>query len=269
MHDGLHDWSSPFVTILRSNHTVQRVDRSAVICRFMGYYRTHNLRRTHLTTATTGGGKRRKHNCNNTISTKSSRLSYALGIVKGISKDVQININLEKEERKRKLERAQSARKRGEAYEDSDDDDIDDDKTGGGWSFPRNVNDNSDNNNNSNDSQHTIKQERGDNEDEQGGNDANNNKAAATTSLISGMNLDRRVEELEEQQQAALVLINHNEKIAEEVLKEHDIKLKSGRRRTAIDFDPDSYEKGIEDSKEIDMNQRAIRDEIKVKKERL
>ena len=150
---------------------------------------------------------------------------------------------MEKVKRKCKLERAQSAQKRGEAYEDSDDDDNDG-KTGGGWTFS--TNGDSDNNNTNNDSQHTE-------------------------TMISGINLDRRVEELEHQQQAALVLINHNEKIAKEVLKEHGIKFstRSRRKRAAIVFDPDSYEKGIEDSKEIDMNQRAIRDEIKVKKERL
>jgi hypothetical protein len=85
---------------------------------------------------------------------------------------------------------------------------------------------------------------------------------------ISGFDLQSRVKELEEEQQAALVLVNHNEKIAEEVLKEHDIKLSSGRKRKAIDFDRHSYNRGIEDAKEIDMNQRAIRDDVKVKKEK-
>ena len=85
---------------------------------------------------------------------------------------------------------------------------------------------------------------------------------------ISGADLDHRVQELEREEQAALVLVDHSKKIAEEVLKEKGIKLSSARRRAAINFDHQSFKQGIEDSKEIDINQRAIRDEVKVKTEK-
>jgi hypothetical protein len=44
--------------------------------------------------------------------------------------------------------------------------------------------------------------------------------------------------------------------------------LSKGRRNSAISFDRRSYCQGIEDAKEIDINQRAIRDEVNVKKEK-
>ena len=83
------------------------------------------------------------------ISTKSSRLSYAIGIVEGISEDVKRNIKSEEEKRLQKLERARLAVSKGEAYEESDDsedddglengvdDDVDgdEDKDGPGFSF--------------------------------------------------------------------------------------------------------------------------------------
>lgn len=84
---------------------------------------------------------------------------------------------------------------------------------------------------------------------------------------LSGIDLQTRVEEMEQEQEAAIVLIDHSEKIAQDVLKENNIKLSKGRKMKPIQFDSRSYGQGIEDSKEIDINQRAIRDEVKVKKE--
>jgi hypothetical protein len=43
--------------------------------------------------------------------------------------------------------------------------------------------------------------------------------------------------------------------------------LYSGRKRKAIIFDKRSYNQGVEDAKEIDINQRLIKDEVRVKKE--
>jgi hypothetical protein len=74
---------------------------------------------------------------------------------------------------------------------------------------------------------------------------------------------------LERENEAAVALVNHSERIAKDVLKENDIKVYKGARRRAIHFDPHSYEKGIVDSKEVDIDQRAIRQEaVKVKKEK-
>jgi len=193
------------------------------------------------------------------MNTKSSRLSYALGIVQGISDDIKKNLQMEKEKRQRKLERARVAGTKGEAYEESDDEDMD--HEGASYSFPRSENKNNDGNNDYNDNSPIISSNYENGEKDQ--------EKETKPKPISGIDLRHRLEELEDEQQAALVLVNHNEKIAEEVLKEHDIKLKSGRKRKEIDFDRHSYDKGIEDSKEIDMNQRAIRDEVKVKNERL
>jgi len=193
------------------------------------------------------------------MNTKSSRLSYALGIVQGISEDIKKNLQMEKEKSQRKLERARVAGTKGEAYEESDDEDMDHEAAS--YSFPKSDDRNSYGNNDCNDIPPSISSNH-----ESGESDQDQNKESKPKP-ISGIDLRHRLEELEEEQQAALVLVNHNEKIAEEVLKEHDIKLKSGRKRKAIDFDRHSYDKGIEDSKEIDMNQRAIRDEVKVKNE--
>ncbi len=182
------------------------------------------------------------------ISTKSSRLSYAIGITHGISEDVQRNLAREKEQRKRKLERARLAGSRGEAYEESDEEDFGiDDNEGSGITLAR--------------------------EEISSNRDAYRdplppNKGNSQTKSISGIDLQNRVEELEKEEQAALVLVDHNKKLAEEVLEEHNIKLKSGRKRKPIRFDRQSYEVGIEDAKEIDINQRAIRDEVKVKVEK-
>ena len=74
---------------------------------------------------------------------------------------------------------------------------------------------------------------------------------------------------MEKEEQTALVLVNHQEKVAEKVLKDNGIKLYAGTKRKPIDWDHRSYKKGILDSNEIDLNQRAIRDDWtkKVKKE--
>mmetsp|Transcript_6156 Transcript_6156/g.17532 ORF Transcript_6156/g.17532 Transcript_6156/m.17532 type:complete len:606 (+) Transcript_6156:1588-3405(+) len=184
------------------------------------------------------------------ISTKSSRLSYALGIVQGISEDVEKNLQMEEIQRKRKLERARLAESKGEAYAESDDDD---DGEGVGFS--------------------AVKEEDEENDELSQTAIPNHVKASEvkvepTSKSISGVDLQSRVAELEKEEQAALVLVDHKKKIAEEVLKTSDIKLRTGRKRKAIEFDRQSYDRGVKDSKEIDMNQRAIRDEIKIKVEK-
>ena len=183
----------------------------------------------------------------NSASTKSSRLSYAIGIVDGIEEDVQRNLDMEKGQRKRKLERARLAGSRGEAYAESDEDDSGIDSEGPGISLVKKEN--------------SIK-----NAHSRKPLPPNNDSSQSRS--ISGIDLQNRVEELEKEEQAALVLVDHNEKVAKEVLKEHDIKLSSGRKRKPIQFDRHSYDRGVEDSKEIDINQRAIRDEVKVKVEK-
>lgn len=192
------------------------------------------------------------------IGTRSSRLSYAIGIVKGIQDDVDRTIEMEKERRLRKLERARQAVTTGEAYEESDNEDneIDfdtgangDGPGGGGGQDTAAV-----------PSIGKVKCE----------DDAKAAARAAPTPAkpVSGEELDRRLKELENENSAALTLVNHQEKIAKEVLEKEGIKTSAGRARRRFQFDQNSYKQGIEDAKEIDINQRAIRDEVKVKKEK-
>mmetsp|Transcript_15202 Transcript_15202/g.28365 ORF Transcript_15202/g.28365 Transcript_15202/m.28365 type:complete len:105 (+) Transcript_15202:3144-3458(+) len=66
------------------------------------------------------------------------------------------------------------------------------------------------------------------------------------------------VAQLEKENNFQLALIDHNKAIAESVLKKGDIKLKAGRKKVKINRNSSSYVKGKEDSKEIDLDQKAI-----------
>jgi hypothetical protein len=209
-----------------------------------------------------------------TIATKSARLSYALGIVSGIDDEVDATIQREKEKRERKLEGARQAVSKGEAYEESDDDDDDDgddDTDGPGFSFaspsPTSA---AGNNDNDNDNEAREDHEIDDEKAAAAFPDQNEHSTptAAAAASLSGEVLDNRLREMEDDEQNALVLVNHRQKVAKEVLEEHNIKVKKAAKRKPITFDWTSYNKGVEDSKEIDINQRAIRDEVKVKKEK-
>jgi len=263
------------------------------------------------------------------VSTKSSRLSYAIGIVEGIDRYVDTTVAAEKQRQERKLERASLAATTGEAYEESDDDDNDDE--GAGISLADNA-----------------KQEQvgifdpyfeagdGDGYDTVNADTLFDHVDDPSLSSLERVKRDlakkvihidlkdgktwakeqkshwkqqlpkegfqsvwkdakdyafavwkvsrkkgfpkskveleqaqrvRRLQEIENQKQAAIVLVNHREKIADEVLKDEGIKLHKGRKRSRMSFDRRSFHKGIVDSKEIDINQRAIKDEIRVKKE--
>jgi hypothetical protein len=57
--------------------------------------------------------------------TRNARLSYALGIVNGLERDVKDGLWREEERRKEKLRRAKNASRRGESYHQDDDSDID------------------------------------------------------------------------------------------------------------------------------------------------
>ena len=218
------------------------------------------------------------------VSTRNARLSYALGIERGIDEEVKANIQREKERRERKLERARKAVSRGEAYEESDDegdegegkdevegkdedqDDDDDDGAGPGFSFPSTPPENE--GVATMVSPPAVSFKRSNDNDEENGGELSG-RAMNQHARLSGDNLARRLEEMEQEEETALALVNHQEKVADEVLKERGIKLHKGRKRKSINFDRLSYDKGIIDSKEIDINQRAIRDDWtkKVKKE--
>lgn len=202
------------------------------------------------------------------VSTKSSRLSYALGMERGIADAVDTNIEQEKKRRERKLERARRAASSGEAYEESDDDKDDEDDgsnsgDGLGFSFPSTPP--------GNEGAATVSAPIAKGRDNNNEIDDNepHESAGSKDSKLSGDNLSQRLTEMEKEEQTALVLVNHQEKVAKDVLKKKGIKVYAGSKRKRIDWDHASYEKGILDSKEIDLNQRAIKDDWtkKVKKE--
>ena len=58
------------------------------------------------------------------VNTKSARLSYALGIVRGMEDAVEADMERERLERLQKLERARQAASTGEAYEESEEEDF-------------------------------------------------------------------------------------------------------------------------------------------------
>ena len=176
---------------------------------------------------------------NNTASfTKKARLSYGLGIVEGLTKDVESNKEKEELRRQEKLKKARDAVQKGEAHDESSDDDDDDDDDDEYSSFGTLSNFNSNKNDDSNDKE---KEE----------------KAKV------------RLKVLEKEESAALALMDHHERIAKDILKESNIKVYKASKRRALKFDSQSYQRGIEDSKEIDLDQRAIRGNSQVVKEEL
>ena len=207
------------------------------------------------------------------VSTKSSRLSYALGIVFGIQKEVDEAIKREKEEKQRKLEKARRAVSTGEAYEESDNDD-DGDETGG-YSFPDNHHSSGASLSGETNASPVLSTSDGKEESV----DTNEHSCTAalasvspgpaetTTQNDSTTKNQEILNKMEQEEQAALVLIDHREKVAEKVLEDNGIKVRKSRRKSRICFDRRSYQKGVEDSKEIDINQRAIRDEVRFKRE--
>eukprot|EP00977_Amphora_coffeiformis_P018824 scaffold6750_cov160-Amphora_coffeaeformis.AAC.8 len=217
-----------------------------------------------------------------TVSTKSARLSYALGIVKGISQAVDADMEREEKHRKIKLEKARLAASTGEAYEESEDED---DKECAGFAMA--VDDSREDDASPSDPAEvdhvgsSLEPPLGNHSTSSGPDDTTSSAGFATSppdasnkdgpaigkNRLEGEKLDSRVREMEREEQAALVLVDRREKIAEEVLKKNNIKLSKATKQKPIQFDGASYRRGVEDSKEIDLNQRAIRAEIKVKKE--
>ena len=243
-------------------------------CQLAGYaFRIATERIAQMTAAHNLVTTKRRNRMSLSPSTKSSRLSYALGIVKGITQEVNDTLRRDIDKRQQKLVQARLAKRTGEAYEESenDDDSNDNDNRGGGYSFPSvsvSMNNSECNNDHLSSSicdhdekkplKHLNKIE-------------SNTKHCKTQTLstkpLTGEALNHRLEEMKNEEQAALVLVDHREKVAKQVLEENKIKITKGARRKPISFDRQSYEKGIEDSKEIDINQRAIRDKIRTKKE--
>ena len=74
---------------------------------------------------------------------------------------------------------------------------------------------------------------------------------------------------LEKEENTTLALIDHHERIAKDILKEAKVKVHKTPKRAKIEFNYESYEHGIKDAKEIDLDQRAIRGDSHVVKEEI
>jgi hypothetical protein len=155
------------------------------------------------------------------VETKKARLSYALGLVKGLDQDAKEGLKREKERRNEKLRKAQSAAKKGEAYHDDSDGDIDGNKN-----------------------------EDGVVADNENGNFKIDHEEKGVENIV---------DQLQRENTALLALIDHHKKIAADVLKTAKIKLRSARRQKSIPLDHNAYNRGVIDSKEIDLNQQAIK----------
>jgi hypothetical protein len=170
--------------------------------------------------------------------TRTARLSYALGVVNGLHRDVKEGLRKEEEKRQEKLTRAQQRAANGEAYNHDSSSDEDEDATT-------------------------------DDQKVQGGGRT-------------------KLEHLERENTAHLALIDHNKKIAADVLKvsheyippasiasfpewidthyvllllllkSKNIKIQTAKKSKSIELNMRAYEKGVIDSKEIDLNQQAI-----------
>ncbi|KAL7546362.1 hypothetical protein ACHAWF_014251, partial [Thalassiosira exigua] len=135
--------------------------------------------------------------------TREARLSYALGVVDGLTKSVKEEMQNEEEERQSNLNRARQASKTGEAYEE----------------------------------------------------DCDGGTGKRGSACFSAGKSD----EFEQENTAYLALIDHREKIALDVLKSNNIQLRPGKKRKSISVNHVAYKKGRTDSKEIDLNQQAIK----------
>lgn len=164
---------------------------------------------------------KRKPTKGQTVETKKARLSYALGLVKGLDQDAKEGLKREKERRNEKLRKAQSAAKKGESYHDDSDGDID-----------------------------GYKNEDGVVADNESGNFKIDHEEKGVENIV---------DQLQRENTAHLALIDHHKKIAADVLKTAKIKLRSARRQKSISLDHNAYNRGVIDSKEIDLNQQAIK----------
>lgn len=209
--------------------------------------------------------------------TRRARLSYALGVIEGLTKDVEANKEREEHRRKGKLEKARQAVRTGEAYEESDDDDNDDN-----WISTKSMNSNSSSagikdisqkgsksetestvpcsniiSNDTDKKEHISKNDTG--TKEHSGNNETDKKEQTKTIL----------DVLEKEENTTLALIDHHERIAKDILKEAKVKVHKTPKRAKIEFNYESYEQGIKDAKEIDLDQRAIRGDSHVVKEEI
>ena len=179
------------------------------------------------------------------ITTGTSRFWYANGIAEGLREELKREKKAEEEAQKRKLQRAKAAESKGEAYEESEDEDD-----GMGDILDFGVHESSDHGS-TNDAEVT------------------NGEKPKTRRFD---NAHVKIQEIEREKEAAIVLADQNKRVQEEVLKENDVKVYAGaKRKRPSTYDSSAYWKGHHDSKEIDLKQRAIGEDYakKVKRENI
>lgn len=164
--------------------------------------------------------------------TRTARLSYALGIVNGLKRDVKEGLEKEEELRKINLRKAQSMAKSGEAYHEDSDGNSD----GLGNHSTDGIDGCADSNELAGD---MIPRHQ-----------SSPKEASANTA--------EQLNRLEKENTAHLALVDHHKKIASDVLKSKKIKVRSARNHKSISLNRKAYEKGVIDSKEIDLNQQTI-----------
>jgi hypothetical protein len=175
--------------------------------------------------------------------------------VNGLERDVKEGLRREEERRKEKLRKAQRAAKEGESYHQDGDSDID----GCG--------------------EEVVADCQTKTTDDIGNSTIDNEEANSTTIA--------HLDKLERENTAHLALIDHHKKIASDVLKVRQpygcfscsdfhelneclfyflgvaqtkkIEVRSSRKLKSITLNRNAYDKGVIDSREIDLNQQAVK----------
>mmetsp|Transcript_22563 Transcript_22563/g.47304 ORF Transcript_22563/g.47304 Transcript_22563/m.47304 type:complete len:580 (+) Transcript_22563:61-1800(+) len=179
-------------------------------------------------------------NSRSAAETRNARLSYALGVVRGLRESVQEDRKREKKRQGEKLEKARRAVKRREAWEEDSDGEHD---------MCDNFNVSS-----SFDGGERVHRSRESDTD----TTAKEQKNGEMKNDIDEKSAAKKLEKLEKENNAQIALVEQHNKIAEDVLKSAEIKLHSARRRKGISMNKAAYNKGKIDSKAIDLNQHAI-----------
>jgi len=189
--------------------------------------------------------------CSKGAYTAAARESYRDGLARGLLDEVRAAKKSKDIALQQRLEMARAKASTGEAWMESDDDDDDDVGCVEGGS-----------------GRHS---DDGDNRDRMklqcdadiklhAGGEGGGASSAVTDGGRAALTAAEAVVRMERDQKTALTLTAHTEKVAETFLKEVGVKLSHRKHAyTKCAWRAASYEQGKEDSKNIDINQRAIK----------
>jgi hypothetical protein len=201
--------------------------------------------------------------------TLSSRHSYCEGIASGLHKFVKNNLLQEERKMAEKLTRARERLENPESHPKKrrwcEDQDTAEAKEG--------VDDENDSDSDSSD------EEDEDDCKASGYDDENEDEDDIPVVVLLARKVQRkkeleeaarqRLHRLEEEQKVSGALVIHMENVAEKVLKNAEIKLTKKKGHSRIETNRDAWSKGYADSKEIDLNQRAITSKGEKKRKRV